>query len=149
MKTQVRWFRVERNDVVIDREAELDEDNINTIVDSGAQYVLLHRGDQNLSDYAIIYNTLQKDPSNSEKEAVLYIYRQLRNADPADEDKCQRGHYESVLFRETLRFGRCGALPDQSQIESVDSGRHKGVDEGGHHRNHQIPYRADQLQGGC
>ena len=76
---------IERNDVVIDREAELDEDNINTIVDSGAQYVLLHRGDQNLSDYAIIYNTLQKDPSNSEKEAVLYIYRQLRNADPADE----------------------------------------------------------------
>ena len=76
---------IERNDVVIDREAELNEENINTIVDSGAQYVLLHRGDQNLSDYAIIYNTLQKDPSNSEKEAVLYIYRQLRNADPADE----------------------------------------------------------------
>jgi len=76
---------IERNDVVIDREAELNEDNINEIIDSGAQHILLHREDQNLADYAIIYNTLQKDPSNSEKEAVLYIYRQLRNAEPADE----------------------------------------------------------------
>ena len=76
---------IERNDVVIDREAELNEDNINEIIDSGVQHILLHREDQNLADYAIIYNTLQKDPSNSEKEAVLYIYRQLRNAEPADE----------------------------------------------------------------
>ncbi|MDR3260776.1 MAG: DNA-directed RNA polymerase subunit beta [Tannerella sp.] len=76
---------IERNDVVIDRESTLDANNIDAIIDSGTQYILLHREDQNLSDYAIIYNTLQKDPSNSEKEAVLYIYRQLRNAEPADE----------------------------------------------------------------
>ena len=76
---------IERNDVVIDREAELSEDSIQEIIDSGVQYILLHREDQNLADYAIIYNTLQKDPSNSEKEVVLYIYRQLRNAEPADE----------------------------------------------------------------
>jgi len=76
---------IERNDVVIDRESVLTEDNIDSILDSGTEYILLHREDQNLSDYAIIYNTLQKDPSNSEKEAVLYIYRQLRNAEPADE----------------------------------------------------------------
>jgi DNA-directed RNA polymerase subunit beta len=76
---------IERNDVVIDRESTLDANNIDSIIDSGTQYILLHREDQNLSDYAIIYNTLQKDPSNSEKEAVLYIYRQLRNAEPADE----------------------------------------------------------------
>jgi len=76
---------IERNDVVVDRESVLDENNIDSIIDSGTQYILLHREDQNLSDYAIIYNTLQKDPSNSEKEAVLYIYRQLRNAEPADE----------------------------------------------------------------
>jgi DNA-directed RNA polymerase subunit beta len=76
---------IERNDVVIDRESILDNDNIDLIIESGTQYILLHREDQNLSDYAIIYNTLQKDPSNSEKEAVLYIYRQLRNAEPADE----------------------------------------------------------------
>ncbi len=76
---------IERNDVIIDRESILDSDNIEAILDSGTQNVLLHREDQNLSDFAIIYNTLQKDPSNSEKEAVLYIYRQLRNAEPADE----------------------------------------------------------------
>ena len=76
---------IERNDVIIDRESVLDSDNIEAILDSGTQNILLHREDQNLSDYAIIYNTLQKDPSNSEKEAVLYIYRQLRNAEPADE----------------------------------------------------------------
>ena len=76
---------IERNDVIIDRESVLDADNISAILDSGTQNILLHREDQNLADYAIIYNTLQKDPSNSEKEAVLYIYRQLRNAEPADE----------------------------------------------------------------
>ncbi len=76
---------IERNDIVIDRESILDNDSIDAILDSGSQTILLHRDDQNLSDYAIIYNTLQKDPSNSEKEAVLYIYRQLRNAEPADE----------------------------------------------------------------
>ena len=76
---------IERNDVVVDRECVLSEDNLDIIIDSGTEHILLHREDQNLSDYAIIYNTLQKDPSNSEKEAVLYIYRQLRNAEPADE----------------------------------------------------------------
>ncbi len=76
---------IERNDVVVDREASLTEKNVETILESGTQNILLHREEQNLNDYAIIYNTLQKDPSNSEKEAVLYIYRQLRNADPADE----------------------------------------------------------------
>jgi len=76
---------IERNDVIIDRESVLDNDNIEAILDSGTQNILLHREDQNLADFAIIYNTLQKDPSNSEKEVVLYIYRQLRNAEPADE----------------------------------------------------------------
>ena len=76
---------IERNDVVVDRESVLSEDNMDAIIDSGTQHILLHLEDQKLSDYAIIYNTLQKDPSNSEKEAVLYIYRQLRNAEPADE----------------------------------------------------------------
>ncbi|MCD7915010.1 MAG: DNA-directed RNA polymerase subunit beta [Tannerellaceae bacterium] len=76
---------IERNDVIIDRESVLDSDNIEAILDSGTQNILLHREDQNLADFVIIYNTLQKDPSNSEKEAVLYIYRQLRNAEPADE----------------------------------------------------------------
>ncbi len=76
---------ITRNDVVIERETVLTEDHIATILDSGVQSILLHKEDTNTNDYAIIFNTLQKDTSNSEKEAVEYIYRQLRNADPADE----------------------------------------------------------------
>ena len=90
---------IERNDVVVDREATLSDSNIGTILESGAQNILLHREEQNLNDYAIIYNTLQKDPSNSEKEAVLYIYRQLRNADPAD-DASAREVITNLFFSE-------------------------------------------------
>ena len=76
---------IERNEVVLDRETVIENDHVDLIVDSGAKSILLHRDDMSLSDFAIIYNTLQKDPCNSEKEAVLYIYRQLRNAEPPDE----------------------------------------------------------------
>jgi len=76
---------IERNEVVLDRETVIENDHVDLIVDSGAKTILLHREDVSLSDYAIIYNTLQKDPCNSEKEAVIYIYRQLRNAEPPDE----------------------------------------------------------------
>ncbi|RIJ47313.1 DNA-directed RNA polymerase subunit beta [Maribellus luteus] len=76
---------IERNEVIIDRETEIEEDHIEEILDSGVKTILLHKEDQNQQDFAIIYNTLQKDPCNSEKEAVLHIYRQLRNAEPPDE----------------------------------------------------------------
>jgi len=76
---------IERNEVILDRETVIEPEHVDMIVDSGAKAILLHREDTNLSDYAIIYNTLQKDPCNSEKEAVVYIYRQLRNAEPPDE----------------------------------------------------------------
>ena len=76
---------IERNEVIIERETVLDNDHMDDILDSGVDTVLLHKEEQNASDYAIIYNTLQKDTSNSEKEAVYYIYRQLRSAEPADE----------------------------------------------------------------
>ena len=76
---------IERNEVIIDRETTIEVEHIDDIVDSGSKTILLHKEDQNLADYAIIYNTLQKDPCNSEKEAVLHIYRQLRNAEPPDE----------------------------------------------------------------
>ena len=75
---------IERNEVVLDRETVIENEHIDLIVDSGAKDILLHREDQNVADYAIIYNTLHKDPCNSEEEAVLYIYRQLRNAEPPD-----------------------------------------------------------------
>jgi DNA-directed RNA polymerase subunit beta len=76
---------IERNEVVIERETVLENEHVDLIVDSGAPTILLHKEQQNHSDYAIIYNTLQKDPCNSEKEAVLHIYRQLRNSEPPDE----------------------------------------------------------------
>jgi DNA-directed RNA polymerase subunit beta len=76
---------IERNEVIIDRETVLEDSHVDEIIDSGAKAILLHKENQNLADFAIIYNTLQKDPCNSEKEAVLHIYRQLRNAEPPDE----------------------------------------------------------------
>jgi len=76
---------IERNEVIIDRETVIETEHIDDIVESGSKMILLHKEDQNMSDFAIIYNTLQKDPCNSEKEAVLHIYRQLRNAEPPDE----------------------------------------------------------------
>ncbi len=76
---------IERNEVVLDRETELTEDNIEIILSSGVSSILVHKADANSSDYSIIFNTLQKDTSNSEVEAINYIYRQLRNAEPADE----------------------------------------------------------------
>ncbi len=76
---------IERNEVVIDRETILENEHIDQIIDSGAKTILLHKDTQSMIDFAIIYNTLQKDPCNSEKEAVLHIYRQLRNSEPPDE----------------------------------------------------------------
>ena len=76
---------IERNEVIIDRETVLTDEHVDEIMDSGAKTILLHKENLNQSDYDIIYNTLQKDPCNSEKEAVLHIYRQLRNSEPPDE----------------------------------------------------------------
>ena len=76
---------IERNEVIIDRETILENEHIDDILDSGSKTILLHKESQNQSDFEIIYNTLQKDPCNSEKEAVLHIYRQLRNSEPPDE----------------------------------------------------------------
>lgn len=76
---------IERNEVIIDRELILNDNHIDEIIDAGVKNVLLHKEEHNQQDFAIIYNTLQKDPCNSEKEAVLHIYRQLRNAEPPDE----------------------------------------------------------------
>ena len=88
---------IERNEVIMERETELTADNIEEIVESGAQTVLLHKDEEAASKYTIIFNTLAKDPSNSEKEAVNYIYRQLRNADPAD-DASAREVFQNLFF---------------------------------------------------
>ena len=88
---------IERNEIVIDRDTILEKEHIDQIIEAGAKNVLLHKVDAHMSDYAIIYNTLQKDPTNSEKEAVEHIYRQLRNAEPPDEDTA-RGIIDKLFF---------------------------------------------------
>ena len=90
---------IERTEIVIPRETVLEESHIADIIESGVQNILLHKEDSNTSDYSIIFNTLQKDSSNSEKEAVLYIYRQLRNAEPAD-DASAREVITNLFFSE-------------------------------------------------
>ncbi|MBO4393369.1 MAG: DNA-directed RNA polymerase subunit beta, partial [Spirochaetales bacterium] len=76
---------IERNEIIVDREKILDETDVEDILDSGVATILVHKDDANSSEYAIIHNTLQKDQCNSEKEAILYTYRQLRNSEPPDE----------------------------------------------------------------
>jgi DNA-directed RNA polymerase subunit beta len=91
---------IERNEVVLDRETILEDDHVDLIVDSGVKTVILHKEDVNTADYTIIYNTLQKDTSNSEKEAVEHIYRQLRNAEPPDYETA-KGVFEKLFFSDT------------------------------------------------
>ena len=77
---------IERNEIILDRDTILEKEHIDQIVESNAKTILLHKEDEHSVDYNIIHNTLQKDPTNSEKEAVEHIYRQLRNAEPPDEE---------------------------------------------------------------
>ncbi len=88
---------IERNEIVIDRDTIIEKEHIEQIVETGVKTVLLHKVDAHMSDYAIIHNTLQKDPTNTEKEAVEHIYRQLRNAEPPDEETA-RGIIDKLFF---------------------------------------------------
>ncbi len=88
---------IERNEIILDRDTILDKDNVEEIVESNVKSILLHKEDNNIADYSIIHNTLQKDPTNSEKEAVEHIYRQLRNAEPPDEETA-RGIIDKLFF---------------------------------------------------
>ncbi|AWL78311.1 DNA-directed RNA polymerase subunit beta [Capnocytophaga canimorsus] len=88
---------IERNEIILDRDTILDKDNIEEIVEADVKTILLHKEDNHAVDYTIIHNTLQKDPTNSEKEAVEHIYRQLRNAEPPDEETA-RGIIDKLFF---------------------------------------------------
>jgi DNA-directed RNA polymerase subunit beta len=89
---------IDRNEIILERETILEEDHIDMIIDSGAKTIILAKDDASSNaDYSIIYNTLQKDTSNSEKEAVEHIYRQLRNAEPPDEETA-RGIIDRLFF---------------------------------------------------
>ncbi len=99
---------IERNEVILDRETELTEENVNDILESGESSVLIHKEDSTASDYSIIFNTLQKDPSNSEKEAINYIYRQLRNADPQDDSTAREVIYNLFFSDKRYDLGEVG-----------------------------------------
>jgi DNA-directed RNA polymerase subunit beta len=88
---------IERNEIVLDRDTILEKEHIEEILEAGVKMILLHKEENQAGDYAIIHNTLQKDPTNSEKEAVEHIYRQLRNAEPPDEETA-RGIIDKLFF---------------------------------------------------
>ena len=99
---------IERNEVLLDRESELTEENISQILESGETSILLHKNSAQGSDYSIIFNTLQKDTSNSEKEAITYIYRQLRNADPVDDASAKEVIFNLFFSDKRYDLGEVG-----------------------------------------
>ena len=99
---------MERFEVLLERESELNEDNIEIILDSNVPSILIHKEDGQTSDYSIIFNTLQKDTSNSEIEAIKYIYHQLRNADPADDATAREVIYNLFFSEKRYDLGEVG-----------------------------------------
>ncbi|MFK2819770.1 DNA-directed RNA polymerase subunit beta [Flavobacteriaceae sp. LMIT009] len=117
---------IERNEIVLDRDTILDKENIEEILEAGVKTILLHKEDGHSGDYAIIYNTLQKDPTNSEKEAVEHIYRQLRNAEPPDEETA-RGIIEKLFFSDQrYNLGEVGRYRMNKKL-GLDIGMDKQV----------------------
>ncbi len=117
---------IERNEIVLDRDTILEKDHITEIMDADVKTILLHKENNAQSDYAIIHNTLQKDPTNSEKEAVEHIYRQLRNAEPPDEETA-RGIIDKLFFSDQrYNLGEVGRYRMNKKL-GLDIGMDKQV----------------------
>jgi DNA-directed RNA polymerase subunit beta len=117
---------IERNEIVLDRDTIIDKDNSLEILESGTKTILLHKETSQQGDYAIIHNTLQKDPTNSEKEAVEHIYRQLRNAEPPDEETA-RGIIDKLFFSDQrYNLGEVGRYRMNKKL-NLDIGMDKQV----------------------
>ena len=117
---------IERNEIILDRDTILDKENIEEILETAAKTVLLHKESAQQGDYAIIHNTLQKDPTNSEKEAVEHIYRQLRNAEPPDEETA-RGIIDKLFFSDQrYNLGEVGRYRMNKKL-GLDIGMDKQV----------------------
>ena len=117
---------IERNEIVLDRDTVLEKEHVDEILDAGAKTILLHKEDNQHADYAIIHNTLQKDPTNSEKEAVEHIYRQLRNAEPPDEETA-RGIIDKLFFSDQrYNLGEVGRYRMNKKL-GLDIGMDKQV----------------------
>ena len=117
---------IERNTIVAEREEELTPEVIDTIIESGSKTILLHKQEERENDFAIIFNTLQKDPAKTEKEAVLYIYRQLRNAEPADDATAREMIMNLFFSQKRYDLGEVGryrinrklnmSIPDDTRV---------------------------------
>ena len=117
---------IERNEIILDRDTILDKENVEEILETAAKTVLLHKESAQQGDYAIIHNTLQKDPTNSEKEAVEHIYRQLRNAEPPDEETA-RGIIDKLFFSDQrYNLGEVGRYRMNKKL-GLDIGMDKQV----------------------
>ncbi len=117
---------IERNEIVLDRDTVLEKDHLDMILETDVKTILLHKENNAQSDYAIIYNTLQKDPTNSEKEAVEHIYRQLRNAEPPDEETA-RGIIDKLFFSDQrYNLGEVGRYRMNKKL-GLDIGMDKQV----------------------
>ncbi|MUU79614.1 DNA-directed RNA polymerase subunit beta [Winogradskyella endarachnes] len=117
---------IERNEIVLDRDTIIDKDNIEEILEADVKTILLHKESSQQGDYAIIHNTLQKDPTNSEKEAVEHIYRQLRNAEPPDEETA-RGIIDKLFFSDQrYSLGEVGRYRMNKKLQ-LDIGMDKQV----------------------
>ncbi|WP_034040662.1 DNA-directed RNA polymerase subunit beta [Wocania ichthyoenteri] len=117
---------IERNEIVLDRDTVLDKENIEEILEAEVKTILLHKETSEQGDYAIIHNTLQKDPTNSEKEAVEHIYRQLRNAEPPDEETA-RGIIDKLFFSDQrYSLGEVGRYRMNKKLQ-LDIGMDKQV----------------------
>ncbi|MDD7885301.1 DNA-directed RNA polymerase subunit beta [Flavivirga sp. 57AJ16] len=117
---------IERNEIVLDRDTILDKENVEEIIGADVKTILLHKESAEQGDYAIIHNTLQKDPTNSEKEAVEHIYRQLRNAEPPDEETA-RGIIDKLFFSDQrYSLGEVGRYRMNKKLQ-LDIGMDKQV----------------------
>ncbi|KAA2216045.1 MULTISPECIES: DNA-directed RNA polymerase subunit beta [Maribacter] len=117
---------IERNEIILDRDTVLEKEHIAEILEADVKTILLHKENNAQSDYAIIHNTLQKDPTNSEKEAVEHIYRQLRNAEPPDEETA-RGIIDKLFFSDQrYNLGEVGRYRMNKKL-GLDIGMDKQV----------------------
>lgn len=137
---------IERNEIILERETVLEQEHIDEILESKVPYILLHKESANTTDYSIIYNTLQKDPSNTEIDAVRHIYRLLRSAEPVD-DASAREVINNLFFSEKrYDLGEVAATVSTRSWSSISIWR-PGPHQGRYHRDHQVPHRTGQLQG--
>jgi DNA-directed RNA polymerase subunit beta len=137
---------IERNEVIVDREVVITNDHVDEILESGTKTILLHKEDSVNGDYAIIYNTLQKDQCNSEKEAVLYIYRQLRNSEPPDEATA-RDVIDKLFFSEVrYDLGEVGRYRINKKLGLNIEMTTRVLTN---HRDHQVPDQTGELQNRC